>query len=251
MFNFSTVWNLKPARAGRRSCRIACCCLAAPLTLLAACNFGPAAVKPPSIDAADAGQAAVEMYDANRDGVISGGELDQAPGLKAAIKRLDTSGDGGASADEVAARIEKWQESEIGLTSFGFKVTLDGAPLVGATVTFEPEAFLGDEVKAATCETNELGGGGASIPKELRPTPSTPGGMQLGMYRVKISKVVGGRELIPMPYNEQTILGQEVALDVPEIAANRVVYALRSKPGPLSPPGRAPSPPSTPPSPPR
>lgn len=213
---------------------------AATTALLGSCSFGPAAVRPPSIDAPDAGQAAIEMYDANNDGVVAGSELDQAPGLKAALKRLDTSGDGSVSAEEVAARIEKWQESEIGLTAFGFKATLDGAPLIGATVTFEPEPFLGEDVKAATCQTNELGGGGASIPVEQRPTPTTPGGMQLGMYRVKISKVANGRELIPPQYNEQTVLGQEVALDVPEIAANRVVYALRSKPATVRPPAASP-----------
>jgi hypothetical protein len=34
---------------------------------------------------------------------------------------------------------------------------------------------------------------------------------------------------VPSRYNVETILGQEVAYDVAEIANNRVVYALRSK----------------------
>jgi hypothetical protein len=36
--------------------------------------------------------------------------------------------------------------------------------------------------------------------------------------------------MIPAKNNEQTILGQEVAADVPEIANNRVVYALTTTP---------------------
>jgi hypothetical protein len=35
--------------------------------------------------------------------------------------------------------------------------------------------------------------------------------------------------MIPPQYNESTILGQEVAPDVPEIANRQVVYALKTK----------------------
>jgi hypothetical protein len=172
---------------------------------------------------------ALELYDTDGDGKVAGGELEKAPGLKAALPRLDTNKDGGVSADEVAARIEMWQATKIGLTSFLFKATLDGAPLTEATVTFVPETFLGDEIKAGTSTTDFAGVGAATIPKDQRPQPTTPPGMQLGMYRVKISKLVNGKETIPRKYNEETILGQEVANDVTEIANNRVVYALTSK----------------------
>jgi hypothetical protein len=172
----------------------------------------------------------MEQYDANGDGVVAGAELDGAPGLKAAVARLDTNGDQGVSAEEVAQRIGKWQAIGTGLISFGFTVTLNGSPLEGATVTFEPEAFLGDEIKPAVATTDMFGSGGPSIPKELRPDPkTTPPGIQMGLYRVKISKMVGGKETIPRKYNEQTVLGQEAALDVPEIANRRVVYSLTTK----------------------
>ncbi len=36
----------------------------------------------PGIDASHAGQQALEMYDKNHDGVISGNEFDKAPSLK-------------------------------------------------------------------------------------------------------------------------------------------------------------------------
>lgn len=196
---------------------------------LASCSFGPSRVTQPGINASRAGSQAVETYDKNSDGVISGDELEHAPALKAAMKRLDTNGDKGVSADEITARIKKWQEMRTGLMGFGFTVTLDGRPLEGATVTFEPEPFLGDEIKLAVATTDTFGTGGPSIPKELRADPSMPPGIQIGLYRVKISKVAGGKELIPRKYNEETILGQEAAPDVSEILNRRVVFAMSSK----------------------
>lgn len=53
--------------------------------------------------------------------------------------------------------------------------------------------------------------------------------MHLGLYRVKISKLVNGKEIVPPKYNEQTILGQELAGDVPGIASGGVAFALSTK----------------------
>jgi hypothetical protein len=197
--------------------------------LLCSCGGGPARVRPPGINASAAGEEAIELCDADGDGTASGDELEKAPSLKSAMKRLDTNGDGGASAGEVTARIAKWQEIGIGVMSFGCTVTLDGSPLTGAVVTFEPEPFLGDEVKAASGTTNRYGGASATIAKEERPNATYPPGMHLGFYKVKISKQVNGQEIIPAKYNEATVLGQEVAPDVAEILNNRVVYALTTK----------------------
>jgi hypothetical protein len=195
---------------------------------IASCNYGPQAVRPPYIDPSDAAEQAMEMYDTDGDGRVAGAELDEAPGLKAALPRMDTNQDDAITGDEVAERVGGWQKG-LGLMSFVFKVTLDGVPLDGALVTFEPEKFLGDEFKSASCTTSSYGDAGATIAKEDRPSPKTPPGMQLGVYKVKISKTVGGKETIPAKYNENTILGQEVSMDVSEIANNRVVYALTSK----------------------
>jgi hypothetical protein len=200
-----------------------------PLAAIASCNSGPAAVRQPSINAASAGRLAIEQYDTNGDRRVAGDELEQAPALRAALPRLDTDSDAAVTADEIAGRVMAWKGMVSGLMSFSFSVTLDGSPLANATVTFEPEAFLGEEIKPAVGVTNEFGGGGATIPKELRPDPTSPPGMHLGLYKVKISKTVGGKEIIPRQYNEETILGQEVAYDVPEISGNRLVYALKSK----------------------
>jgi hypothetical protein len=193
---------------------------------LTACSQGPPRVQQPGIDADGAGELAMEQYDTNSDGVVAGEELEKAPGLRASVATMDTNGDKAISAEEVTARINVWKQMRTGLMSFGFTATLDGKPLSGATVTFVPESFLGDEIKSASCQTSSFGGGTATIAKEDRPDPTSPPGMHLGVYKVKISKPAGGKETIPAKYNEQTVLGQEVAADVREIGNNRVIYAL-------------------------
>jgi hypothetical protein len=212
--------------------KLTCSKLFVLLSLLAcaSCSFGPSRVIQPGINPSSAGSAAIEAYDKNGDGNISGEELEHAPALKAALSRLDTNGDKGVSADEVAARVSAWQEMRTGMTSFAFTVTLDGTPVTDAIVTFEPDPILGDDIKAATSTTNQTGRGRASIPPEpgTKPSQVIPG-MHIGLYRVKISKMVGGKETIPAKYNTDTVLGQEVADDVSEIAGNRVVYALSNQ----------------------
>src|SRR4029079_4775053 len=121
--------------------------------------------------ASQAGKLAMEMYDKNGDGRVDGNELEQAPALKASLRLLDTDGDGAVSANEIAARVQVWKAMKTSLTGLGCVIKLDDKPLVGATVTFEPEAFLGDEVKPAIGTTNSLGMVGPSIPKEMKTDP--------------------------------------------------------------------------------
>jgi hypothetical protein len=199
------------------------------LVVFSSCRSGPAPVSQPSVDPEGAAELAMEMYDTNHDGKIAGDELEKVPSLKSAMKRVDTNNDSALDAEEIAARIEHWKDMKVGLVSFGFTTTLDGAPIEDAVVTFEPETFLGEEVKLCKCTTGFTGGCGPSVPKELRPTPQTPPGAHMGFYKVKISKIVNGKETIPARYNEQTILGQEVAPDVYEIVNRLVVYTLKSR----------------------
>lgn len=195
---------------------------------LTACNSGPARVTGPYIDASSAGSTAMEQYDTNGDGIVNGDELEKAPGLKAALGRLDTNGDKGVSADEVAARVERWKEARVGLASVRCHVTLDGKPLVGAKVVLEPETFLGDEVKTASGETNAYGDVGPSIPPDQRPDPTLPGGAHFGLYKVRISKQAGGKEIVPARYNTATELGQEVSYDDPGMVNGNLHFALTS-----------------------
>jgi hypothetical protein len=172
----------------------------------------------------------MEEYDTNGDGKVAGDELEKAPALKAALPRLDTDNDGGVSADEVAARVKAWKDMQSGMTGVRMQFTMDGQPLAGATVTLEPESFLGEEVKAASGTTTQFGDVSPSIPKEQRPDPTLPGGAHFGLYKVRVSKMVGGKETIPSRYNTQTTLGQEVSYDDPGMKSNNIRFALKAAP---------------------
>jgi len=199
------------------------------LTLcVASCSRGLGRVTQPYIDASGAGKRAIEQYDKNGDGVISGDELIQAPALQEALPRLDTNGDKGVSADEIAARVNAWKAMKTGLASVRCQVTLDGRPLADAEVVFEPEPFLGDYVKRASSTTNSLGDVAPTVSKEDRPNPTLPGGVHFGLYKVRVSKVVNGKETIPARYNTETILGQEVSYDDPALISNNMAFALKS-----------------------
>jgi hypothetical protein len=202
------------------------CCLA--FTALVGCGSNTIRVGQPTINASRAGSQAIEMYDKNGDGLVSGDELEKAPALKAALANLDTNGDKAVSADEVTARVNAWKAMKTGMTGVRCHVTLDNEPLGGATVTFEPEAFLGDEIKPAVGLTNPYGDAAPSIPPKDRPAPNVPGGAHFGLYKVRISKIENGKETIPARYNTDTILGQEVSYDDPAMRKMNVTFALKS-----------------------
>jgi len=180
---------------------------------------GPSRVEAPGISPSGAGSGAMDKYDTDGDGVVQGEELDKAPSLKAALAKLDTNNDGGVSADEVADRVKKWQESKVGLMSLGCTVTVNGVGLSGVTVNYVPEEFLGSEVEPATGTTDENGVAILSIEGgELS-------GVACGLYRVELSKKDGGTETIPPKFNTETVLGQEVALDADGIQEG-IMYEL-------------------------
>jgi hypothetical protein len=170
----------------------------------------------------------MEIYDSNRDGFVADAELDKAPGLKAAIKNFDADRDGKVSEQEIAARVTAWEKMNIGLMSFGCEVTLDGAPLSGATITFDPEPFLKGVIQEASDVTTLGGTATPTIPKDKRPATDTPPGIQIGLYKVKITAGEGSGS-IPAKYNSDTILGQEVSQDDPSILNNRVRFNLTTK----------------------
>jgi hypothetical protein len=203
--------------------------LALAALLLAGCSSGPSRVKPPSISPSGAASKAMTEFDKDGDGFIAGSELDAAPAIKAAMSTIDTDKDGKVTADEIAARIEAWQTTRIGVMTAGCNFTLDGKPLTGAQVTLEPAPFLADSLKAAVGETDIAGTAIVSVPKEERPTKDTPAGFQIGLYRVRVSKKVNGQETIPAKYNTETTLGQQIAPDDPAVASQKIRFALTTK----------------------
>jgi hypothetical protein len=194
---------------------------------LAGCSSGPGRVSQASISASGAASEAMTAYDKDGDGFIAGAELDAAGSLKAAMETLDADKDGKVSEAEIQQRIEAWQAKGAGLTSILCNVTLDGKPLDGATVTFEPEAFLGGDVKTAIGQT--AGGSAApSIPKADRPNPDWPPGIQFGFFKVRVSKQVDGKETVPAKFNSETTLGAQVATDDPSFLKQGYKFDLKS-----------------------
>lgn len=182
------------------------------------CFFGgPSRVHPPGISASAAGSGAMDQYDTDKDGIVKGEELEKAPSLKAAIKNLDANHDGGVSADEVSDRVAKWQESKVGLTSMACAVKLNNKPLSGATVTFEPEKFLGTNIKPATGTTDKNGIANLTIEVEK----GEPSGVACGLYLVRISG-----PSVPARYNTETTLGKEVALDAEGMQEAMIQFEL-------------------------
>lgn len=203
-------------------------CLLATLAAALGCSSGPSRVQPPSIDADDAASAAMELYDKDGDGAIAGSELDAASGIKSAMTTIDGDKDGKVTAEEIAARVEAWQATSFGVMSMQCSFTMDGKPLDGAAITFDPEPFLGDEILAAVDVTSPGGICQPSIPKDKRPSKDMPAGFQLGLYRVRVSKKVDGNETIPAKYNTETILGQQIAIDDPAVISQKVRFELTS-----------------------
>lgn len=221
--------STKPAFLRLKFCSI----VLAPLVLLAAVSGcgggGPSAVNAPYIDASGAAGKAMEKYDLNSDSFIDEAELEKAPALKASMATLDMNSDGKVDENELVERVAAWQSTNVGITSITCKVLLGGRPLDGAVVTFDPEEFLGEYVQQAVGKSDMLGNFTPKIPKEKRPSPDTPPGLQLGFYRVRVSKMVGGKEVIPSRYNIETTLGQQVSSDDPAIQAHKIVFRVEKK----------------------
>jgi Ca2+-binding EF-hand superfamily protein len=178
------------------------------LMILMGCQRGPSRIEPPSINASAAGSEAMEMFDTNKDGKISGAEFDKVPSLKSNLKRLDANGDGAVTADEITDRIKFWQDVlKTGRQSVHCIVKHNGQPLADAEVKFVPEKFLGDNIKTATGKTNASGMCRLSVPLEGK--DDVPG-IPPGFYRVEITKP---GQNIPAKYNTATILGLDCAND--------------------------------------
>jgi hypothetical protein len=203
--------------------------VAVAILVTTSCNFGPSRIQPPEISPSGAASRAMELYDADGDSYLAGAELDQAPGLKAAKETVDTDKDGKFSADEIEARIKVWQSTRIGVATILCVLRMDGQPLADAVVTFEPESFLGEAVLAGDGTSDSTGAVYPRIPKEKRPVADMPGGLQLGFYRIKVSKMANGKETIPAIYNTKTTLGQQIAPDDPGLARQKILINLKSK----------------------
>lgn len=172
---------------------------------------GPSAPPRPKVDPGSAAQAAMAQYDTNKDGKIDAKELEQSPplvALLATVKQQDPTHGDLLTEEDIARRITAWVKDETTLMDGSTPVTFDGQPLEGATVTLEPESFLGPAYQQTYSGVTDKNGI-AAVKGPLEKFP----GIYFGLYRVRISKKVDGKEIIPEKYNEKTILGKEMARD--------------------------------------
>jgi len=183
----------------------ASCLLALAMGLTAGCSGHPPIVEP-AFSPTEAAQRAIAQYDKNGDGNLDAKELEDCPALLSVLKELDTNKDGKLSAEEIAKRLQGFQESHIGLLGINCRVKLDDAPLAGATVTLVPEAFLGNSFKPAKGVSDETGF------VQLVTEGQEVAGVAFGYYRIEVSKKDGGgNETLPARYNTRTTLGKEVS----------------------------------------
>lgn len=183
------------------------------VTLFCAGCLGPGRISVPEMNPEQAGAQAVSEFDLNHDGAIAGAELDGVPGLKAGLNAIDRDKNGQITAEEIAARLSKYQQDKLGLVQIYAQVTLNGQPLEGATVTLLPEAFMGPAVKPAAGKTDSKGLCMFQIDGQ------DVAGVHCGLFRVQVSKLDGsGQETIPTKYNTNTVLGEEVGQGSPVLS---------------------------------
>ncbi len=188
------------------------------LSSIVGCSRGPAAIHLPDVDPNLAAREAIELYDTNDDGTLSGTELTACPGILGHLKSYDTDGNGSVSQQEIEAQISQLRSSRVGITSLGVRVQLDGRPLKGAQVKLIPEKFLGEEVKVAWGTSNARGIAAMDI-RDVDVPASEHGlrGVHYGTYKVEVT-----HPDVPIPamYNTQTTLGYETEKGNPSFLVN-------------------------------
>ena len=157
--------------------------------------------------AKEAASRAMQLYDTNLDGFLDPKELEKVPGLRAAIKQVDTNHHGKISQQEIADRIKSWSDSNVGRIQVVCRVTHNGKPLAGAKVVFVPEKFLGGRLQSGSGTTSATGYASIASPNTAEPSVKA---LSPGFYRVEITK---DGEKIPAKYNTATTMGAEVAVD--------------------------------------
>jgi hypothetical protein len=183
---------------------------------LVACLYRPPRVEMKGLNPSSHGSAAVQQYDQDGNGTLSKVELAQCPGILKAIDLYDLNKDGEVTSSEIADRINLWKEHKTASMTVSCSVMLNGRQLDGGKVEFAPEEFFGGKLHPAS---GEIQGGYAMVfvdPSLLPPDQADLQGVHPGVYKVKITHPT---IQIPAKYNTETTLGQEVALDNPDMEA--------------------------------
>jgi hypothetical protein len=172
-----------------------------------ACSRSPGRVTPPKIDPDRAATEAIRLYDADKDGSLNTAEMAKCPGMLAEVKLYDQDSNGLVSREEIAARIQDLRKHGVGLTRLNCDVTLNGQGLKEATIEFEPEPYLGNEIQTARGITDADGVAQMAIPDDKLPSDQQGlKGIHYGTYKVRITHP---KVKLPAKYNTETTLGYE------------------------------------------
>lgn len=181
------------------------------------CGNQPVPPAAPLMNAAAAALQAMSMYDHNNDGVLGQEELKLSPALSTTAGTIDQDENGKLSQDEIQRHLSNLFNTNTILVDAMTEISLNNRPLAGATITLEPEPFLGNAFSTVTAVTDRAGMAGFTGHDPTHP------GVYLGLYTVRVSKIENGRELIPEKYNRASELGLEVTAG----QSNLAIFSLR------------------------
>lgn len=141
----------------------------------------------PPISPTSSAQQAVDLLDKNGDGLLDESELADSPGIRAALGRYDTDGDGKVSSEEIAARLTSLVAAGSPWVSVDCQIFFDGRPLTDAQVRFVPAPFLKDALRPASGTTNRQGRVQPAVADEALPEDKKGLHiMQPGLYQVEV-----------------------------------------------------------------
>jgi hypothetical protein len=144
----------------------------------------------------------MQQLDKDGDARVSAEEVKAAPGLAAGAKHIDTDKDGALTGSELETRFSLYRDLRVGLRSQSFRVTYKGFPLVGAELQFVPETFLEGVIEPARGATDDQGV--VAPQSEVEDLPA----MRTGYYRVKVSSP---NRKLPPKFGDGSALGAEVS----------------------------------------
>ena len=177
--------------------------------LVLGCGCGSEA---PSFNPRKSAAEAIKLYDANGDGVLEVSEMKSCPSLKVAMPLIDLDNNGKLTADEISTRIASYQKQALTAMALEALILSNGQPVPQAEVTLVPEEFMKGSLRISKGTTN--GTGRAFLMTE----GLTARGVQLGMYRIQITKPgMAGEETIPSQFNKETTVGIEISTDVRDL----------------------------------
>ena len=173
------------------------------LLAMAGCSRRPSPPKVPgpNIAPGDVARAIILQYDTKHLGYLDAEESRKSAAIMDLRKDLGLLAGEPLKEEQLAERAKVWLGGASPRVLPNVGVYLDGKSLDGATVTFEPESCMGSDYH--TCSGTTGRSGRCFVRGD---DPAFPG-LYSGLYRIRVSKLVGGRETLPERYNSKTELG--------------------------------------------